>query len=154
MELKDGKLSALGLNYGLSAAEIADIIQKYGEQALQLIVDGIRYGLTKEFLVRVLKFFGPLLLEFIVSSAQMRFLASPKALQSSITTEETGTKLGDTWRLAPVIIEGEEVDAFDAESSFWQVLIDKFLPILIEKYRDQIIQLLLDLIKQWVIIKK
>lgn len=108
------KMSAA--NFGFDVNWIADILAKYGEDVLTLVIEAARNGLSVAFIVEILKKFGPTLLQFIVdvfshhqSSLRMRGMAGA----------------GD-------VLTGDIIEGIDA--SFLDVIIQKYLPVILEKY--------------------
>lgn len=115
--MEDLKASALG--FGLDMAWIGEIIEKYGDDVLGLIVEALRTGFSRELVTEIITKFGPLILEFLVNLTNKQKM---KAIS------------GD-------VIVGEEVGILDI--SIIEMLIQKYLPLIIEKYGDHIVQFIL-----------
>lgn len=107
--LEDLKNSAL--SFGFDMAWITELINKYGDDVLNLVLEGVRTGLTKEFIIEVLGKFGPIVLELLVN-------------------------LVNNWKLVQGVAPVEQLN-FD--SQFFQVLVEKYLPMLFEKYGEQLV---------------
>jgi hypothetical protein len=114
MAKEELKMSAA--NFGFDPSWIADILAKYGEDALTLAIEAARNGFSVAFIVEVLKKFGPTLLQFIVDVFTHH--------QASLRMRGM-TGAGD-------VVTGDVIEGIDA--SFLDVIIQKYLPIILEKY--------------------
>ena len=104
-------LKASAVGFGFDPSVIADIVEKFGPEALSLVVDALRNGFSLSFVMETVNKFGPAVLEFILSLFQAK------------TMNLAGNDVsGD---LNPLII---------------QILVEKYLPALMEKYGPQIIK--------------
>jgi hypothetical protein len=112
-------LTLTATNLGLSPADVADVVAKFGEPVLQLIVQGLRGGLTWSFLKSILDTLGPLFVGFAV-----------QAYTSS-------THLFGATAPSP-IIEGTQVGAGPFLNILLKLLAD-YLPQLVQQYGPQII---------------
>jgi hypothetical protein len=98
-------------NFGFDPTWITDILQKYGQEVLALIVEAARNGFSVSFVMEVIQKFGPALLQFILDLFNHRQ-----------TMAETS---GD-------VLTGDVVEGIDA--GILDVIIQKYLPIIIQKY--------------------
>lgn len=119
MQMEDMKASAA--NFGFDAQWIADVIQKWGNDVLALVVEAARNGFSKDLIIEVLQKFGPLLLELMVD------IINKFSMRKAAVGE---------------VVVGEEVSLFDA--SILEVVVQKYLPMIMEKYGEKIIQMLID----------
>ncbi len=117
------ELNLSAANFGFDPTWVADILSKYGEDALTLAIEAARNGFSISLVIEVLQKFGPALLQLLVDV----FAHKQAALRMGVA-EGTG-----------VILNGEVVQAdsvFDA--SLLNVLVEKYLPMLLEKYTPTI----------------
>lgn len=120
--MTNDELKMSASNFGFDAGWIADILQKYGTDALSLAIEAARNGFSVAFIVEILQKFGPAILEFILSlftrhqaALRMRGMAGA----------------GD-------VVTGDIVEGIDA--SFLDLIIQKYLPVIIEKYLPTIFE--------------
>lgn len=121
VKLEIDNLKHSALEFGFDFTWVSDIISKYGEDVLNLVLEAVRGGFSKDFVTEVLSKFGPLLLEFLVN------LLNKNKMKLAMS--------GD-------IVVGEEVGVIDA--SILEVLIQKYLPVIVDKYKDQVVQMLVN----------
>lgn len=125
--VEDLKASAVG--FGFDMSWLTDLISRFGGDVLSLVVEAVRGGFNKDLVVDVLDKFGPFVLEMLVN------LLNAKKLHAGVA--------GD-------FVVGEEVGAFDG--AILETLLKKWLPVILEKYGDQIVglvvQYLLDYLKK------
>lgn len=109
-------------NFGFDAGWIAEILQKYGADALTLAIEAARNGFSVAFIVEILQKFGPAILEFILSLFT----------RHQMTLRMRGmTGAGD-------VVTGDVIEGIDA--SFLDLIIQKYLPVIIEKYLPTIFE--------------
>lgn len=106
-------------NFGFDPTWVADILSKYGEDVLTLAIEAARNGFSVSLVIEVLQKFGPAILQLLVDV----FAKKQAALRFG---EGAGVVLtGD-------IVQGDNVLGVDA--SLLNVLVEKYLPIILEKY--------------------
>lgn len=120
-------LKTSAMSFGFDFEWITNLVTQWGDDVLALVVEAVRGGFTKEVVVNILEKVGPLALELIVNLMNKmkihRGFAGPDG----------------------ALVVGEEVRLFDA--SIIETLVQRYLPILMEKYGDKIVQLVID----WII---
>jgi hypothetical protein len=121
VKLEVDNLKQSALEFGFDFTWITEIISQYGDDVLNLVLEAVRGGFSKDFVAEVLSKFGPLLLEFLVN------LLNKNKMRLAMS--------GD-------VVVGEEVGVLDA--SILEVLIQKYLPVLLDKYKDQVVQMLVN----------
>lgn len=115
------KESAVG--FGFDVNWVADLVQQYGDDVLGVVVEAMRSGFSVAFVVEIVQKFGPVMLEFLLN-----LLNKQKLLAAS----------GE-------VVVADEVGILDA--SIIETLLQRYLPVILEKYGDQIIKFILD----WVV---
>lgn len=106
--------------------DVGDLVSKYGAQILEVIYEALRLGLTKEFVQEVINKFGPMLLEIAI-----QFLNQKQMMASS-----------------PDVV-GEEVSL--NEFLTVQVIIEKFLPQILNKYGDKLLNLVVEMLAKMIL---
>jgi hypothetical protein len=123
------KLSAS--NFGFDANWIADVLTKYGDQVLALVVEAARNGFSVAFVVEVLSKFGPTFLEFLVS-----LITKKNSMNFAATNDVVnGDVIGIDASVVEVLIE-----------KYLPQIIEKYLPVIFEKYSGQIMQFVIQMI--------
>jgi hypothetical protein len=120
-------------NFGLDPEFIAECLNKYGPDVLSLCVEAIKGGFSVGFVMELFRLFGPIVLDFVISlftksksamlSEQKLGVAASDIDLSDFLNEKNAEKF------APIIIN---------------LLLEKIVPYIIEKYGQQILQGLLD----------
>jgi hypothetical protein len=105
--------------FGVTEAEIADLISKYGEPALAVVVEAFRSGFSKAWVLEALSSFGPMMLQWVLS------LFNRQKMAMSVTGG---------------LVVGEEVKLMEA--GVLQDLLEKYLPILLQTYGQKLIDAL------------
>jgi hypothetical protein len=119
------ELNLSAANFGFDPTWVADILSKYGEDALTLAIEAARNGFSISLVIEVLQKFGPALLQLLVD-----VFAHKQAAMRMAMGEGTGVILpGD-------VVQGDNVLGIDA--SLLNVLVEKYLPIILEKYTPAI----------------
>lgn len=118
--VEDLKVGVAG--FGVTADEIADLIGKYGDTVLGTVMEALRSGFSKAWVFEALVSFGPVLLSWVLSLFNRRKMA-----------------MG-----AGGLVVGEEVKMLEA--GVFQDLLEKYLPMIVEKYGPQLIDLLVQYI--------
>ncbi len=121
-QIEDIRLSAVG--FGFDSTWISDLLAKYGSDAVALVVEAVRGGFSKDLVVDVLDKFGPLVLEFLINLLNKHKMAARG--------------------VAGELVVGEQVGAIDA--TIIQTMIEKYLPILVDKYGQQILDLIVSFV--------
>jgi hypothetical protein len=114
--MANDELKMSAANFGFDATWVAEILKKYGGDALALAIEAARNGFSVAFIVEVLQKFGPAILEFILSLFTQH--------QASLRMRGMVGN-GD-------VVTGDVIEGIDA--SFLDVIIQKYLPVIIEKY--------------------
>src|SRR5581483_1438427 len=96
------KMSAT--NLGFDASWIAELVERFGQDVLTLVVEAARQGLSISLVIEIIQKFGPALLDFVVE------LLNKKSM------------LG----LTGDVVEGPTVEGVN--SAFIDVIIEKWLP--------------------------
>jgi len=115
------ELKASCASFGFDVTWITDLVAKYGSDVLALVVEGVRGGFSKEFVTDVLDKFGPVVLELLVGLMNKRNMNRGVA--------------GD-------VVVADQVGEIDA--SLLQVLLEKYLPMIIDKYGDKLVAMIVD----------
>ncbi len=122
-------------NFGFDPSWIADVVSKFGPDALALVVELARQGFSVSLLTEVLDKFGPSLLQFFINYL------------NHLNVTPVTPKVGMT---ADVIPPGNLVEGIDANfidmivTNYLPVIIQKYLPMIVEKYGPQIVQFLVN----------
>lgn len=122
------KLSAT--NFGFDGEWIADVVEKYGDDAVAVIVEAARSGLSVKFVIELIDRFGTQVLELLVN-----VLNQFKMTQMAATG---------------VVVEGPIVEGVNSAltdvliKDYLPMIIEKLLPQIMEKYGPQLIQLVVD----------
>lgn len=123
-------------NFGFDAGWIADVLEKWGDETLALIIEAARSGLSIAWIVEVVNLFGPVLLEFVVELLnKWKMAAAPM-----------GFAVGESVVTPGPVVEGVNSAFIDLIiEKYLPVIIEKYLPIILEKYGPQLIQFLVEL---------
>lgn len=123
-QLDESKEAAL--SFGFDTTWITDILAEYGQVALDLVIEAMRGGFSKDLVIEVLAKFGPAILEFLVTLLNKKKMAFASA-------ENASGNVAD--QLAGFL-----------DASIIEVLVQKYLPMIMEKYGEQIVQMLVEYI--------
>lgn len=116
-------LKASAVEFGFDATWITDLVSKFGGDVLSLVVEAVRGGFSKELVIEVLEKFGPFVLELLVNLLNKQKMAA--AFGADVSADKFGL-----------------IDISIIES-----LVQKYLPVLLEKYGNQIAQIIIN----WVV---
>lgn len=116
-------------NMGFDGDTVANVLEKFGPDVLSLLVEAARSGFNVAWIVDTIAKFGPTVLQFFVDLWHKN-----AAFAAPMGMEGTGVVLPDS-----VMVEG-------MDANLLQTLLEKFLPIILEKYGPQLIQMLMDAI--------
>lgn len=122
------ELKASANNFGFDASWIADILQKYGDDILPLVIEAARNGLSIYLIAETLQKFGPKVLDFLVS------LLNAHNMNRKMGSAP-GSFIEDVNSTVDVVIE-----------KYLPMIIEKYLPIIIGKYGPQLVQLIVELV--------
>lgn len=112
-------------NFGFDPAWIADVVEKYGPEVLAVVVEAARGGFSIQLIQDVMQKLGPLVLELLVN------LLNKQKMARSFTGDEQ---------------MGDQVMSIDI--GLIEVLVQKYLPLLLEKFGPQLVQMAVDWIVQ------
>lgn len=126
-------LKNIAVAAGFTQDFIAEVLEKLGPDALQLLVDGVKNGFSVDFVTQALKKLGPTVLQLI-----LELVTHLTSTQSPV-----GVKVG-----AGELIQGEEVGILNGE--IISIFVQKLLPVLLAKFGPQIEKLLLDWLTQFI----
>lgn len=112
------------VNFGFDAGSVEDLINRYGESVLAVVLEALRHGLTKDLVIEILTRLGPLVLELMVNFLNQRNSVS-----------------------AGSMVVSEEVML---DNSIVEVLLQKLLPKIIDKYGDKLVEILVEAILKYV----
>lgn len=104
-------------DFGFSNEEVNDLVQNHGQDVLSILTNALRLGLTKQFVVETLTQVGPYLLQLILS----------------VVTKKQQLGIADA---TENVVDGVLVDS----------LIKRLLPGILEKYGDQLANLVVEAI--------
>lgn len=122
------KLNAVDM--GFDATWIADILQNYGADALNIAMEAARQGLSVSLIVEALQKFGPPLLAFIVDLLNHQTMSM--AMAAPVVVEPFVPGPSDPVSVVPT--------PTTINSNVVNVIIDKYLPVLIEQYLPQLVE--------------
>jgi hypothetical protein len=125
-EMKVGALS-----FGFNIDWVTQIMDTYGPEILNLVLEASRNGISKDFIMEVLGRFGPILLGLLVDLLQQRKMKFA-AMDGAVID---GTMVGEEVGFMMLLLE-----------RFLPQLVEKYLPMLMETYGDKIVQMLMELI--------
>lgn len=125
------ELKASAVGFGFDISWIGDLIGKWGNDVLGLVVEAVRSGFNRELVVDILEKFGPLVLELLVNMFNKK--------KMHMTAAAAG---------GPVVV-ADEISVFDA--SIIETLVQRYLPQLIERYLPMLLEQYGDRIVQWVV---
>lgn len=119
-------LKASAVNFGFDEAALAELVKKFGPDILSIAVEAARNGFTPTLILEILMKFGPGVLELLLN-----------------IFKKQNAKFGEV--ITGDVITGDQVNTIDI--SLVETLLQKYVPLLMEKYGDQIIQAMLE----WII---
>lgn len=130
------EMKSSAANFGFDAAWIADVLEKWGDDVLALVIEAARNGLSVAWIVEIVDKFGPTLLEFVVSLLnRWKMAAAPM-----------GFAAGEAVVVPGPVVEGVNAAFIDMiVEKYLPLIIEKYLPIIMEKYGPQLIQFLVDM---------
>ena len=120
------KLSAQ--NFGFDTNWIAELISKYGADILALVVEAARNGFSIALVVEIMSKFGPDLLQFVLDLFNTKKMEAVKFGEVFPPTDGS------------MPLPGGMMDSILIN------LVQKYLPIIMEKYGDQIMKMIIDAI--------
>lgn len=120
-------------NFGFEAGVISDILERFGPDVLSLITEAARSGFGVQWIIDTLNRFGPNVLQFFMDLWSKNVGIAGVAPVGMDGTVHTG-----------VIITGEVVEGMD--SNMLTTLLEKFLPMIMEKYGPKLIELIMNLV--------
>lgn len=120
--MSNEELNLSAANFGFDPTWVADILSKYGADVLALAIEAARNGFSVSLVIEVLQKFGPALLQLLVDV----FAQKQASLRMAAVAEGTGVILGGD------VIQADNVLGVD--SSLLNVLVAKYLPVILEKY--------------------
>jgi len=125
------KSSAVG--FGFDAGWISELLEKWGQDVLAIVIEAARNGLSVVLIVEIMNKLGPAILELIVE-----LLNRNKMTGFGVTSE--GELIP-----GPVIegIDGPFIDMIIEK--YLPVIIEKYLPLIFEKYGTQLIQFIIEM---------
>ncbi len=126
-QVEELKVSAQAL--GLSVADVGEVLEKWSGDVLTLVVEAARSGFNPAWVMNTLNRFGPTVLEFFTDLWNQHTMVAAASVQD-------GVVLGD------LKVTQENLEAFDG--ALLKRLAEKFLPMLIEKYGDRILELVVE----------
>lgn len=147
MSCNDNQVSALSVDqvqaltvstqsFGFSQEDVDAVRAQHGDEILSLMTEAARSGFSVGFIMDILKRFGPNVLQFLYDVWNQQVMAAGFAAQAQ----------GES-----VILEGPLTQGI--QDGIVNMLVQKLmeqlpniLPALIEKYGDQILKLVIDLI--------
>jgi hypothetical protein len=116
-------LKASAMGFGFDFDWVSGLISKWGDNILSVVVEAVRGGFTKDVVVNIVEKVGPFALELLVN------------LMNKMKFHHAAAAPGE-------LVVGEEVRLFDA--SIIETLVQRYLPVLVEKYGDQIVKFVVD----------
>lgn len=117
---------------GFKSDFVADVLEKLGPGVLEILVNAVRNGFSVNTVVDLFTKLGPLMLDVVT-----QFLSSLKSPPDEAV-------VGSAMAVPSKLVVGEEVPLLDG--SVLAGLLEKLLPTLINKYGDQLVQVLVDLL--------
>lgn len=119
---------------GFESNFVADVLEKLGPAVLETLVEAVRNGFSVSVVIDLLKKIGPTLFEILVTATSKLRLAGAPA----------GDKI-----VAGELLVATEVEELNGE--IFKGLLEKFLPIIIEKYGDKLLKLILDMLMKAIV---
>jgi len=131
------ELKEHAINLGFDSDFVMDILTKYGQEVLILVIEAARNGFSVDFVKEIMGKLGPILLELIVEVINRQkmegFAANPTGFSAGAVIDGS-------------IIEGIEGPFIDIlVEKYLPQIIQKYLPLILEKYGDKLIQMLIEL---------
>jgi hypothetical protein len=115
------ELKLSAVNFGFDAQWITEITAKFGGDVLSLVVEAVRGGFSIQLVIDVITKFGPAVLEFLVNLLNNRKMN----------------------------VAGTEMSAVDF-SAIIDLIVQKYLPVILDKYGPQITKVLTSLILDFI----
>jgi hypothetical protein len=131
------------LNMGASTEFIADCLNKYGPEVLSTVTEGLRNGFSFAFIIESFRLFGPFVLDFFIS------MISRKKMVANMVEAESIKSFGATVmgkREIEDMINDKNIDLMSA--TMIQVMLEKVIPYVFEKYGQKILQAVLAAIEK------
>ena len=131
------ELKEHAINLGFDNDFIIEILTKYGQEVLVLIIEAARNGFSIDFIKEMLMKLGPILLELIVDVTNRQkmegFAADPMGFSAGVVVD------------GPIVegVEGPFIDIL--VEKYLPKILQKYLPLILEKYGEQLIQMILEL---------
>jgi len=123
-------------SFGFEESMISGILERFGPEVLSLLVEAARSGFSVTWIVDTLNRFGPNVLQFFMDLWSKNVgIAAQNAPVGVAGSEVVHTG---------VILTGEVVEGMD--TNMITTMLEKLLPMIVEKYGPQLIQLVMDLI--------
>ena len=122
-------------NFGFENYMISGILDKFGPEVLSLLVEAARSGFSVTWIVDTLNRFGPNVLQFFMDLWGKNVAIAAQNAPAGMAATEVHTG---------VILTGEVVEGMD--TNMITTMLEKLLPMIVEKYGPQLIQMVMDLI--------
>ncbi len=120
-------------NFGFEAGVISDILERFGPEVLALITEAARSGFGVQWIIDTLNKFGPNVLQFFMDLWSKNVGIAGVAPVGVDGAVQTG-----------VLITGDVVEGMD--SNMLSTLLEKMLPMIMEKYGPQLIEMVMKLV--------
>lgn len=117
-------LKSSAMELGFDGDWVADVLEKWGDELLGIIVEIARNGISVDFIIETLRKFGPFLLELLANVLNRRSM------------------VGLTGEVVPgPVLEGVNGAFLDSViERFLPQILERILPNLLEQYGDKIFQ--------------
>lgn len=121
-------------SFGFSAEDVDAVRAQHGDEVLSLMTEAARSGFSIGFVMDILKRFGPAVLQFLYELWNEQVMAAGVAAQSS----------GEAIVLEGPLVQGVQEGIVNMLLNKLLEQLPNLLPVLLEKYGDQVLKLIVD----------
>jgi hypothetical protein len=125
------ELKLAASNFGFDSGWVADILTQWGPEVLAVCVEAARNGLSVTLITEIVTKFGPALLQLIVGMWQHQNMAAAPCHKGADCCKHKAALAGDL----PVLV--------GADASLITVLVQQWLPVILQKFGPVIMQALI-----------
>lgn len=131
--MNNEELKASAENFGFDPNWIAELLAKYGSDVVACVVEAVRQGFSKEFVVEVISKLGPPVLQLLIL-----LLNQPKMMRSAQADQTSGDlipAIGTDINILVVLVQ-----------QYLPNLLNTYMPIIVQQYGPEITQFIVNTI--------
>lgn len=135
-ELKDSVI-----NKGMAAADVNDLVNRYGPEVLNTLAEGLRSNFSISFIVEMIKKFGPKVLDFMLSAFSEIIMQANKAEADNNSMQGLRKLSKEEWQ---DMVRDEKLGGFSAV--ILKLVVKHILPKIVDLYGKEILDAIVNTI--------